>query len=438
MEQQYSEPGAAMAQAARTVLPGEPFEAPMSSQVPAPREDEVPVHFLQPAGQPQEMAAPAWNYDSAAPAAPAGYPAPDAAGQYVPAAMAGANAFETLQDYASLPTAGEYPPPAAAQAVAPVFAPAGYPQQQPQYPQQQVPQYPQQGQPVQQWPTAAAIPGQAYGAPYPGMPADQQMAPAPMQTQTLPPLATAPLQEEKAKRKSFQFGSRNKAPKSPSEPKAPKDPKAAKVGIGAAASGKKAPDKRLIAAGLVAVLGAGGYFGYTTFVKKSDSTTTPAATTPVVPAAVTPPAYAFPTNLAGFTLQKTPAATKMAAAALASAKKISPQLAKTMTFASYSAGLPSIVSLSFHPVASQLAADYYALLKFTAAPSKGDVAYAAHSAVPGAAGGVVACGGEAGAHASSYCVWRGATTVGVMQVSGSPKSQITEILTRELRAYAEH
>ena len=48
------------------------------------------------------------------------------------------------------------------------------------------------------------------------------------------------------------------------------------------------------------------------------------------------------------------------------------------------------------------------------------------------------CGGQRGASPISYCVWQGRTTVGLMYVTGSPKSQITEILTREIRAYAEH
>ncbi len=198
---------------------------------------------------------------------------------------------------------------------------------------------------------------------------------------------------------------------------------------------RRSPDKRLLAVALVAVLAGGGYFGYTQLTKKSSTTT---ANTPVTPVTTTAPKYDFPSNIAGLKLQSAASTASLRASVLAEAKTWNAAAARTLSVASYSAGQPAIVAISFHPAAAQLASDYASLVRFTAAPDTGNVASPSHAAVPGAAGGQMTCGGQSGPDASSWCVWRGTTTIGVMQVSGSPKTQITEILTRELRAYAEH
>ena len=99
---------------------------------------------------------------------------------------------------------------------------------------------------------------------------------------------------------------------------------------------------------------------------------------------------------------------------------------------------PHIVAMVFHPAPPSSPRDYASLVRFIATPDKGNVEVPSHVAVPGAAGGQMTCGGESGRDAASWCVWQGTNTIGVLQIEGSPKTQITEILTREMRAYAEH
>ena len=48
------------------------------------------------------------------------------------------------------------------------------------------------------------------------------------------------------------------------------------------------------------------------------------------------------------------------------------------------------------------------------------------------------CGGQRGASPIGYCVWKGTRTVGELYVTGNAATSIPQILTRELRAYAEH
>jgi hypothetical protein len=198
---------------------------------------------------------------------------------------------------------------------------------------------------------------------------------------------------------------------------------------------RKGVDKRLLAGALVVVVAGGGYFGYTQLTKKSSSTT---ANTPIVPVTAPVVHYDFPSNVAGLKLQSAASSASMRGVVLGQVKAFNPALAKSLSFASYSAGQPSIIVMAFHPGAAKLATDYSALVKYSATPDAGNVATAPHAATPGAAGGQMTCGGESGSQPYSWCVWQGTSTVGVMQISGSPKSQITEILTREMRAYAEH
>jgi hypothetical protein len=366
VEQQSGAPGSAQAQAARTVLPGEPFDPPQASQVPGPRAEQA-----------APLAPPAWSYEQQA--APQGAPAYGAApATYVDPQQFGDGDFNSLHDFATLPAASQFGAPAPATEA---FAPAAYPPPAPA----EAPAWQPAAQPE------AAFPPPVFA------PAD--------------PASLPPLPPEQSDEGMF------------AEP-------------GKRRTGRKGPDKRLLAVALVAVLAGGGYFGYTQLSKKSSSTATDNG--PVVPATAPAPKYDFPSNIAGLQLQPAAKTASLRPAILAEAKTWNAAAAKTLSYASYSAGQPGILAISFHPAAAQLAADYASLVRFTAAPNTGNVAVPSHVAVPGAAGGQMTCGGQSGRDAASWCVWRGATTVGVLQVSGSPKTQITEILTRELRAYAEH
>ena len=432
MEQENGAHGLVATQSARNVLPGEPFDPPMHSQVPGPRPAPVqqpPQQFQQPPQQfqPDLMAPPAaetlppplWNYG------PAGetFAAPTGA----PVVPAGASVdFESLHDFASLPAAQPYEPQAFEQQPHALRAPAP----ESYVPQSYAPQSyaPQSYAPQSYAPQAPA----GYGAP-----AAPQGWPAPQSTQapegfgppqhadlstTLPPLPPAPAGEEAA----AEGGRRRKA--------------RGKKASGAKASGGKAPDKRLLALALVVVLAGGGYFGYTQLTKKSDSTTATATvpTVPKVAPTVTATPYGFPTHVAGFALHTGSAASLQNRQLRAFAIKAYPTFGKTVSVASYSAGSPAVVAMSFHPAAGSLSTTYSTVLANVRKPATGNVVGAFTAVPPGAAGGKMTCGGQRGASPISYCVWQGKSSVGLMYVTGSPKSQITEILTREIRAYAEH
>jgi hypothetical protein len=345
------------------VLPGEPFDPPAASQVPAPRPaEEAPA-------APEAAAPPAaWNYQPMA--APEGAPVYQSGPTtYEPQPIGGSD-FDALHEFATLPQASQFGAPAPATEA---FAPASYP-----------------------------LPPAAPPAFVPAQP-----------EATFPPPVFAP-----------------------SEPPLPpaQDDEGLLAEPGKKRSDRKSVDKRLVAVALVALVAGGGYFGYTQMSKKSSSTpnvVTPPAAAPVVH-------YDFPSNVAGLPLQSTAASAAFRTDVTAQVKAWNPTLARSMSFASYSSGQPAIVVMAFHPAPAQLVADYSALIAKTAKPGTGDVAVASHVAVPGAAGGHMTCGGIRGSVDSSWCAWRGTSTIGVTIVTGSPKTQINEILTRELRAYAEH
>ncbi len=400
MDQQNGAPASAVSQAARTVLPGEPFDPPASGQVPGPRQDEnlpVPPPVAQWNYPPPEQAYGAPSYQDA-PIPGVHFvdqtqPAPPA---YQVDAPAEAGDFSSLHEYASLPPAQQaaqaqgYPPPAQGFAPAEYPAPTDYPQTAPE----------------SAWPPAAAPnqqPQEFEGGYSPAQYAPHQF---PQQDAPLPPLPPPPLDDDP----SADGGHRR--------------------------SGRRNIDKRLLAVIGVVVVAGGGYLLYNQFGKSSSST----ASTPVAPAAVpAAPKYDFPANVAGFNLQPAASSATLKAGFVTQVKtQFGAAAAASVTVASYSPGHPAIYAMTFRPGAAKLATAWKVALAQTAAPDPGNVEVAYHTAVPGAAGGVMVCGGERGANASSWCVWHNTTTIGISYIEGSPKTQITEIVTRELRAYAEH
>ena len=112
-----------------------------------------------------------------------------------------------------------------------------------------------------------------------------------------------------------------------------------------------------------------------------------------------------------------------------------------MTFASYSAGQPAIYAMtSSRRGQSQLAAYYAALVQQSAAPDAGNVDRRLRTcAVPGAAGGTDDLRRrERHLRLLVVRLARHDHRRRQLTVTGSPKTQITEIITREMRAYAEH
>jgi hypothetical protein len=377
VEQQYDASGAPLAQAARTVLPGEPFDPPPASMVPGPR----------PGGQAQPPEAPTgpvaeWNYDPAPPLyGPSGYePAPDTeeTAQYV-----GGSDFDALQQYATLPPAQ----PPAAQAPPANFAP----------PARFTAQARQASPPPLAWEPEQVSPA----------PAQPQAPPAyPPPGALLPPLPPEPSDEGRGS-----YAGKRRA-------------------------GRKAPDRRPLTVALVAVLAGvlagGGYFGYTQLTKKSD-----AATTAVTPVGTAAPRYDFPAVLANFSLQTGTAATAQQRQLRLSAVAAYPGFGKA-SVASYGTGKSPIIAVSFHPATAKLSSGYSAVLAGARKPATGNVVGAFTAANPGAAGGQMTCGGQRGAAPIAYCVWRGKSTVGVLSIAGTATTGTAQILARELRAYAEH
>ena len=115
-----------------------------------------------------------------------------------------------------------------------------------------------------------------------------------------------------------------------------------------------------------------------------------------------------------------------------------PTFAGSVSIASYGVSRPAILVETFRPPAAKLDTAYLAIAAQVGKSPRGNVTVPLVSVSPGAAGGSMACGGQRGAAPISYCIWRGARTVGVMTLTGTPVTDNTQALTRELRAYAEH
>jgi hypothetical protein len=426
VEQEYGEPNSATSLAARTVLPGEPFDAPAASAVPGPR--DVPLEAPEQA--PQHPDAQQWNYgppaagDLAAPPRsfdPATYdptygevvdPHHDPA-MYTPTyatadSLTEPDQFESLHQFGALPVA-EAPAYAAYDVSAPPAYPApaaapAYPAPSEQsgvysaFPAPSAPAWPAQEHPTSEPMYSASAPGEALVAP-------------PM------PQADEPPAGEDAE------GTHRKSNRRPSTP--------------------------ILVLAAVVVLGGGGYFGYTQLSKSDSSSTTsdgpvvvpnaktPANTTPVTPTGTV--AYAFPNHVAGFPLRTNVNAAALKRQITSFAKKSYPAFMGAPQIASFgSAGTASVVAYTFHPAASKLAGAYSTMVTGVQKPAAGNVVGAFTSVPPGAAGGSMTCGSQSGVSPISYCVWKGASTVGVVYVKGSTATPNTQALTRELRAYAEH
>ncbi len=461
----------AVAQSARTVLPGEPFDPPAASQVPGPRDMPQPgqphlqgpppapqippmqqmpqpPHMQpmdgqlppaapnlqqQPMGQPFQAPAfgeqpPSAEYAPPAPAAAQWTYGPAGAPSEMPG-PSGFDGYEMLHEYAALPPAPPFEQPAAAtqQVAGPQTAPqppmvnplaappaptpdafgapAGYPAMPGMPPSQSYNPY-----------TAAAfgqqlpdtvMPGSVPGGPAVDMPGG------------MPPLTPLPLEDDTAS--------------------------------GGHRRGDRKPNKALLGLLVVAILGGGGYYGYTHFIKKSDSSSqsssTPSTTTPTKPATPVTPGgsatkakvYAFPAALNTFQLQSGAKVTAAKAPVQKFVNQVFTPYAKTLTYASYELGSPQVYGWTIRPGAANVPAAYKLLLNRVQAFRQPGAVFLPMTVQPaGAAGGQMTCGGQRGTGAASYCVWRGSDVVGYFTITGANQAWQTAALTRELRAYAEH
>jgi hypothetical protein len=453
-------PGTPVAQAARTVLPGEPFDPPAASQVPGPRSlpaDETGAHgAAQPYGQLHEAPAGEIPVSFVGPGTP--YPAasyePAASPVFTPSQTFPASPeYSALQEFAlpqqaSAPPAYEppgYEPPPAFQtphtaqpassvqpieALLPPAADVGY---QPPAPPTFTPS-PTVGVQInhdfdaQQMNAAPQAPApQAYVGPAGDVP------PAPAATLAPPPFpAPAPGLEPVAP------GPVDGAGKGADGGEG----KGADGGEGKAGRRRRGPDRKLVALLAVVVVAGGGYFGYTQLHKSSSNDTsasTPVpAPKPVTPATPAAAAYDYPSNVSGFALQTGPAATQQAKQLKSFVTKQFPAFGSTVSVASYSSGKPAIVAMTYHPGRSKLASTYSTLVDNARKPAKGNVVGEFNSVAPGAAGGKMTCGGQRGASPIAYCIFQGRSVTGMVYTTGSPKTALAEIVTREMRAYAEH
>jgi hypothetical protein len=443
VEQEYGEPNSATSLAARTVLPGEPFNPPASSAVPGPR--DLPVEPPAPEPEPQwtfggaqrDLAQPPRSFEPASYDPTYGDPAtadphhpPAAYGEsYSPTyatadSLTAPDQFESLHEFGALPvaqsadTAFQFPAPQAAPAYPPAYdttAPPAYP-----------------------------APDVSAAYPPPAAPA----YPAP----TAPPSWPAPMQEPMPTYEAFD----DAAGHAPTAPPAidGEEPPAGEDSEGAHRKSQR-PSRSLLILAAVAVLGGAGYFGYTQ-LHKSDSNSastgntvvvppkakTPATTntTPVTP--VTPTtggtAYAYPAQLAGFSVRTSSAATLLKSQITSFSKTAYPAAMGSAQVASYGNGVhPAVVAVTFHPAASQLTGGFNAILAGVQKPATGNTVGAFTSVPAGAAGGSMTCGSQTGASPMSICVWKGKTAVGEVYLPGSTATANTQALTREMRAAAE-
>ena len=442
MEQEYGEPNSATSLAARTVLPGEPFEGPAASAVPGPRDQplvaapayqEEPVwNFAPPAENDFAALPPARSFEPAtydptygAVVDPHHAPAELFTPTYATAdSLTTPEQYEDLHQFGALPVAEGYDQSAAAPAYdsspPPAYpAPAGYDLAPPAFP---APAYPS---PAGDLPVYPAAPS------WPTPEASQHAfnAPAP---ELLTPIAPSA--------EGVSIGD---------EPPTGED-------ADGAHRKSRGPNKALIALAAVVILGGGGYFGYTHFVKSStDSSTstgtsTPKAATPVAPKSaksstptVTTPtgtvSYNYPSSLAGFSVRTSSAASALQRQITSFAKGAYPAYLGTPVIASYgTASTASVVAYTFHPAASKLSDGFATLLAGAHQAATGNTVGDFTSVPAGAAGGSMTCGSQTGASPISYCIWKGTSAVGMVYMKGQTDTPINQALTRELRAYAEH
>jgi hypothetical protein len=452
VEQEYGEQRATTSLAGRTVLPGEPFEAPAASQVPGPRDTPPPPPAPElteaPAqwnfGPPQsEYPAPAEqvSYEPSYPAEPA-YPVPPS---YPPATYATAETlgappqYDSLEQYGAFPAAEAYAAPAPAQEQED-SGPPSFPA-----PEFWAPTHAVDAPPAYPAPTAApwpAPPQQPVAPPQAFQPAPALLAP---HDGNFLPAEETEGAHRKSKRKAKRDAKAAVAVQPPADFISPPDV------TSTSSDAKPRPNKALIALAAVVVLGGAGYFGYTQ-LSKSDDSSSPVVTKPVTPhssvAPVTPATpvtpstaakpYAFPNSVAGYALRTSPSAAALLRQVATFSKSAYPAAMGTPSIASYGTATTAfVVAESFHPSAGRLSGGYTLLLNGARKPATGNVVGPFTSVPPGAAGGTMACGAQRGASPISYCIWKGTSTVGMVYMKGSTNIPATQAITRELRAFGE-
>ena len=525
MEQRHPTPGAHLAQASRTVLPGEPFDPPEASAVPGPRTQpdapeygyepqtypgaapppqfeapvgEIPVAFMAPPVQPQYAPSP---YEQSgygnpqyqqpqyqqpqyeqpqfeAPQALEQYASPQYGQPYEPPQFPPPASFETPVAFQAThaPLPGTYAPIEPLEAMLP---PAAYPAA---YPASHAPEPPAAPAAFMAPPTEPApgdyeppapatfTPLPTYGVQLdPGFDSLQRYAAPPAAFQQAPAFPQTPAHVGPAgDMPAPAFPPPTAQPEATFAPPAPglePEPVHPLTALNAddghddngsdagAKHAKRGPDRKLLALLAVVVIAGGGYFGYTQLNKSSDDTDTPtsvptvtapstrpsqapATGTPVTPA--TAGLYGFPKQLSGYSLQTSAAATRQAQQLKGFAAQQLPSIGKTAQVAVYASGTPGVVATTYRPAAANLASAYSTLLANVRKPAAGNRVGAFTAVAPGAAGGSMTCGGQSGASPIAYCVFRGASAVGMIYMIGTPKTAMVEILTREMRAYAEH
>ena len=438
MEQEYSEQSSATSLAARTVLPGEPFDGPATPAVPGPRDTAAEQQEV-----PATEAASQWNFGPQGQNGYAGPPAPrsfDPATydptygavvdpHHAPAAtftptyataesLTAPEQYENLHEFGALPVTQGFEPsaPLAPAYPAPVGYDAGAP---PAYPAPEAPAYPSPSGDLPAYPAAASWPSPVH------QPSNLHQATAPFAPEQgllappAPPVEEPPI-DEGAEHEYREPGRR--------------------------------PSTALLALAAVVILGAGGYFGYTQLTK-SDSSTNNSASTPVTSVApktpagstpatatpgVTPGTYNYPSRIAGFRIRSGAEASALQRQITTFSKGAYPSYMGTPSIASYGApAAPSIVAITFHPSAGKLPAGFATMLAGVQKPAAGNTVGTFASVPSGAAGGLMTCGSQTGASPISFCVWEGRSSAGFVYMPGLADVPTNQAVTREMRAYAE-
>ena len=478
--------------AARTILPGVPFEpGPDDGAIPGQRAPDLPPG----AGWPQG-GQPGWEQQGYA---PQGYGQPQyGQPQYQPQQYEQQPQYQP-QQYAQ-PQYGQPQYQAQQYEQQPQYGQPQQYEQQPQYgqpqqyqqqdqpatwaaapgtPEHQPQQWPEQQVPEQQWPEPQGQDQQGPGAPHvapswaqggpasgpsyaiPGVPAAAYGAPMGQGFPNPPPAAPQGLWGEPApsafppaaqgKRRGAGgrgLRRRQRPAQSPAAaaPYAPQmyqseqpaaevsKPPRRRSGARRTTAAPRSPRTAVVAGGAAALLAGGGLLAYT----QLHGSSTPAVVPPAAGSRLVAPAFALPTNVGGLPVQPAASSAATRTSVTAALARRAPGTPAPTKVAAFGSGPGSSLDVAVYRAGTRGAATADSLVKGLSKPRSGDRGIGARVVPAGAAGGRMTCGGESGKGAATWCVWTSASSVGVTQAPGSTDVSALAASTRELRAFAAH
>ncbi len=204
---------------------------------------------------------------------------------------------------------------------------------------------------------------------------------------------------------------------------------------GPEASRRSAGARRpLLVLGVVAVLGAAGFIGYTQ-LSGTDSSLPSGPPVAVKPATAR---YPLPATLGTDGQIPAEQAKALKANWTALAKLTLPDLPPPLVVSAYGpAGAKPTTNVVVYAPGPQAQATYEALISSLSRPASGSSATVAKPVAAGPAGGQVMCGSQTGPAVSSWCAFTSPKGVGFVHVAGTAKPSDAAATTRDLRAFSE-